>query len=407
MKSILSRILSFAFIVFFACSEQPSNIADVQPTVLLISLDGFWSGYFGRTQTPNLDRIAREGVKARWLIPQFPTKTFPNHYTIVTGLRPEVHGIVNNTIYDPHFDALFTLSDTGAVRDARWYGGEPLWVTAELQGQKAATYFWPGSEAAIKGVRPTYGKAYVHTTPDSQRVEEVLGWFDLSHEKRPTFLTLYFSLLDDAGHRFGPDSSAMLEVLPRADALIGYLVEGLETRGILDRINLIVVSDHGMVQTSNERVIFIDDYTDTSEVRIIDWSPFVHLWPKPGKEEAVYRRMTGAHPRLQVYRTAETPDRLHERDHPRIAPIIALADEGWSLSTRSFRRSSSGGNHGYDNALESMRAIFLARGPAFQQGIVVDPVENIHIYELICSVLNLKPAPNHGNLAAVKSLLRR
>lgn len=133
-----------------------------------------------------------------------------------------------------------------------------------------------------------------------------------------------------------------------------------------------------MVQTSNERVIFIDDYTDTSEVRIIDWSPLFQLWPKPGKEEAVYRRMTGAHPRLQVYRAAEIPDRLHYRNHRRIAPIIALAEEGWSITTRSSHRSSSGGNHGYDNALESMRAIFLARGPAFRQGIVVDPVENIH-----------------------------
>ncbi|MEX1275733.1 MAG: alkaline phosphatase family protein [Bacteroidota bacterium] len=143
-------------------------------------------------------------------------------------------------------------------------------------------------------------------------------------------------------------------------------------------VNLIVVSDHGMVQTSNERVIFIDDYTDTSEVRIIDWSPLFQLWPKPGKEEAVYRRMTGAHPRLQVYRAAEIPDRLHYRNHRRIAPIIALAEEGWSITTRSSHRSSSGGNHGYDNALESMQAISLARGPAFRQGIVVDPVENIH-----------------------------
>jgi predicted AlkP superfamily pyrophosphatase or phosphodiesterase len=400
----MTILITFFFVV--VAWSQPHPITDLQPTVLLISIDGFRYDYFEKTATPNFDRLIKGGTKAKWLIPQFPTKTFPNHYTVVTGLRPENHGIVSNTMYDPEFNEGFSLGNVKAVRDAKWWGGEPLWVTAEKQGQRAATYFWPGSEAGILGVHPSYGKEYNHSVPDSQRVTEVLGWLDLPREGRPTFITLYFAVMDDAGHRFGPDSSALVDAIQGMDHVVGYLLDGLQRRAILDRINIILVSDHGMSQTSSERVIFIDDYTDSSEVRIVDRTPIAQLWPKPGKEDAVYNRIAGAHPRLSVYRKVEIPERWHFRNHRRIAPIIAVADDGWTITTRSARRRDSGGDHGYDNALESMRAIFVASGPAFRQGVVVEPLENIHIYELMCFILKLKPAPNDGILNTVRSLLK-
>ncbi len=375
-----SLLLFICFVQILPSQTREPQVT-LQPTVLLISIDGFRYDYFEKASLSNFDRLINNGLRAKWLIPQFPTKTFPNHYTIVTGLRPENHGIVANTMFDPEFNENFSLGNTKAVRDAKWWGGEPLWVTAEKQGQLAATYFWPGSEAGIQGIHPSYGKEYNHSVPDSQRVREVLQWLDLPAEKRPTFITLYFATIDDAGHAFGPDSSALLAPLQSIDRVIGFLIDGLEARKILDKINMIIVADHGMSQLSENRLIFIDDLTDTASVRIVDRSPVASLWPKPGKEDEVYRRVTGAHPNLKVYRKSEIPERWKFRNHRRIAPIITVADDGWTITTRGSRRTS-GGNHGYDSSLESMRAILLAHGPAFKKGST-EPVENIHLYNII------------------------
>lgn len=403
-----SKILFFAiFIAVLVApgwSQTPAPIPDLKPTVLLVSIDGFRYDYFEKTALPNFNRLIRNGLRARWLIPQFPTKTFPNHYTIVTGLRPERHGIVANTMYDPEFDETFSMGNRNAVRDAKWWGGEPVWVTAEKQGQKTAPFFWPGSEAPIRGTYATYRREFDQTVPDSQRVRDVFAWLDLPASERPTFITLYFETIDNAGHNFGPDSSAILPPLRAIDAVIGYLLEGLEARKILNRINLIIVSDHGMSQLSEQRVIKIDDFVDTASVRMVDLSPVASLWPKPGKEEAVYRSLVHAHPHLKVYRKNEIPERWHFRNHRRVAPIIAVADDGWSIVRGSSWRIR-GGNHGYDNALESMRAILLLHGPAFKKG-VAGPVENIHLYNLMCAILKLNPAPNDGSDFAIKALLK-
>lgn len=403
-----SKILFFAIFiaVLFApgWSQTPAPIPDLKPTVLLVSIDGFRYDYFEKTNLPHFNRLIQNGLRAQWLIPQFPTKTFPNHYTIVTGLRPERHGIVANTMYGPEFDELFSTGNRNAVRDAKWWGGEPIWVTAEKQGQKTAPFFWPGSEAPIRDTYATYRRAFDQTVPDSQRVRDVFAWLDLPASERPTFITLYFETIDNAGHNYGPDSSALLLPLRAIDAVIGYLLEGLEARKILNRINLIIVSDHGMSPLSEQRVIKIDDFVDTASVRMVDLSPVASLWPKPGKEEAVYRSLVNAHPHLKVYRKNEIPERWHFRNHRRVAPIIAVADDGWSIVRGSSWRIR-GGNHGYDNALESMRAILLLHGPAFKKGIA-EPVENIHLYNLMCAILKLKPAPNEGSDVVIKALLK-
>jgi predicted AlkP superfamily pyrophosphatase or phosphodiesterase len=287
MKKPRFQMLFICCLLFLSTAgrSQPSApITGLKPTVVLVSIDGFRYDYFAKASMPNLERLIKNGLRARWLISQFPTKTFPNHYTIVTGLRPENHGIVANTMYDPEFDEVFSLSNREAVTDAKWWGGEPIWVTAETQGQRTAPHFWPGSEAAIGGTRPSYWKQFDRTVPDSQRVQDILHLLDLPADRRPTFLTLYLESLDAAGHEVGPDSSALLPSLRAIDNTIGYLVEGLAVRRILDSVNLIIVSDHGMASLSEKRVIKIDDFVDSTMARIIDLSPVASIWPCRGRQ---------------------------------------------------------------------------------------------------------------------------
>lgn len=398
-----------AFLMLSACARQTgkhtSANVDLDPTVILVSLDGFRNDYIHKTDTPNLQRLAKKGVMAQGMIPAFPSKTFPNHYTIVTGLYPEHHGIVSNTMYDPDMDARFRISDRKAVEDSRWWGGEPVWVTAEKQGQISATYFWVGSEAEINGVRPHIWKRYDGDIPNRARVAEVLSWLDLPKAARPTLITLYFSAIDDAGHDFGPDAPEMLAAISAIDSVMGDLIQGLEKRDLFDQVNVIIVSDHGMSPTSAERVIYIDDYLDLQAVEVVDWSPILALRPQQNNEAEVYQKLAKAHPHLQVYRKAEIPERFQYRNHRRIMPIIGIADDGWSIRTRN-RVRRFGGDHGYDNLLPSMRATFIAHGPAFKSGFVARTFQNIHVYDLICHLLRLTPAPNDGSLDSVRVLLK-
>jgi predicted AlkP superfamily pyrophosphatase or phosphodiesterase len=381
----------------------------VGATVVLVSLDGFRPDYLTRYDAPNLRALAAGGVSApKGMIPVFPSKTFPNHYSLVTGLYPSRHGIVSNNMYDPDWDAWYRYRDPDAVTDGRWYGGEPIWVTAERQGLRSATQFWVGSEAAIGGLRPTFWKAYDGRVSGADRVDQVLRWLDLSPSERPSVVLLYFSEVDAAGHRHGPDSEQTAAAVRRVDRSIGRLVGGLEQRDRLFGINLIVVSDHGMAATSPDRVIRLADTIDLRDVRIVERSPLLMLRPKPGKLDSVHAALVGAHPRLTVYRREETPDRWHFRDHRRITPLVAVADEGWTVDTR---RDPSGqgefalGMHGYDNHLESMRALFLAHGPAFRRGVETESFDSIHLYELLSGLLKLEPAPNDGDPGALRHLL--
>jgi len=381
----------------------------LKPTVLLISLDGFRWDYLEKAATPNLDRLVSTGVKARALIPVFPTMTFPNHYTIVTGLYPENHGIIANTMFDPAYGDTFRLSKSEAVSDGRWYGGEPLWVTAEKQGRISATMFWPGSEAEIGGIRPTYWYEYDHDLPHTDRINQVLAWLDLPPDRRPIFITLSFPDTDDQGDRFGPDSQELATAIARVDSTLGTLFEGLMERGFMEEINIVVASDHGMAAIDSTRVIFIDDYIDLNQAGVIDWSPVLGLRPPKEVREDIYEALKTAHPHLQAFRREEMPSRLHYSTHHRIPHLIGIADEGWSITSHAFydRDPShfSGGAHGYDNRYPSMHGIFIARGPAFENGLKVPPFQNIHIYNLIARVLGLKPAPNDGSLDSVKVML--
>ncbi len=382
-------------------------------TLLLVSLDGWRWDYHTKAPVPNLRSLMARGVRAEGLIPSFPSKTFPNHYTLVTGLYPGHHGVVGNTMRDPRTGRIFTMQKREEVADAMWWGGDPIWNNVERAGGRAAPMFWPGSEAPIGGPRPTYWEAYVHERPNEERVDQVLAWFDLPSARRPSFVTLYMSDVDGAGHSFGPSSPELVQALDRVDRALGRLLRGLEQRGLLDAVNIIITADHGMAETSRQRVVFIDDLVKPADGEVVDSNPMLSVWPRPGQEDALYQRLVTAHPRLTVYRRASTPAHWYYRDHERVAPIVAVADEGWSLMRRAsvaeaFERSIRriGGNHGYDPRVQSMQGLFVAAGPAFRRNVLVPPFENVNVYNAMCLVLGITPAANDGDPAVARALLR-
>lgn len=394
--------------VLVAAQTQP---AVKTPIVILISIDGWRHDYLERFAPPALTALAKAGVRSEGLIPSFPTKTFPNHYTIVTGLWPQDHGIVANTMEDPAIGQRFTMSSDTA-KDPRWWGGEPLWVTAEAQGIPSASMFWPGSEVAIKGIRPSHWKAYSDDFPIRERVLQVLAWLQIPEAQKPRFITLYFSNVDTAGHNFGPDSKENRDAALLVDTEIGVLMDGVRNLGLTDRVHYILVSDHGMSALSDQRIVVLDDYLDMTTVDMIDSSPIIGLSPRRGSPADVVAALRGKHPSMRVYLREETPEHLHYRSNPRIPPVLVMADDGWTIAVRNQvdrwakENRRLGGTHGFDTRAVSMRGLLIATGPQFRQGLVVPPIENVHLYEMMARVLGLTPAPTDGNRAATQAYFR-
>lgn len=405
--------IAVACVAVAACHTHSHAVqpAEPAPILVLVSIDGWRADYTDRANAPNLRALAARGVRAEALISAFPTKTFSNHYTIVTGQYPATHGIISNNIWDDTIGERFTMAGATA-KDPRWWGGEPLWVTAIRQGRKASSMFWPGSEVAIRGVRPTEWHPFNEDLPDAERVKQVLAWLALPEAERPSFITLYFEAVDTAGHDYGPAAPETLAVAARIDGHLGDLIGGVEKLGLAPRTTVMVVSDHGMSALAPERRIFLDDYVSLDSVNVVDWSPVLHISPRTGSVDDLYRALHGKHPALKVYRREDLPAALHFRGNPRIQPIIALADDGWAVTSHqrfdqlAKENRLSKGDHGYDPRLPSMAALFIAAGPGLRAGLVVRPFENVHLYELMCRLLRLNPADNDGNLAATRSFLR-
>lgn len=420
MKRLLLLLIALLFVAqSTAAQTQFESIKDLKPTVILISLDGFKPEYLDKYPAPTLNLLAKEGVRAKWMTPSYPSLTFPNHYAIATGLYPDHNGIVANNIYAPEFNETFSMNKKEEVQNGRWWLGEPIWVTAEKQGQRAGAFFFPGTEAEIAGKRPSFWKPFDDNFPNFERVDTVLSWLDKPKADRPTMITLYYSDVDHGGHDAGPDSEDVKQAIARVDQALNRLVEGLKARGIFDRVNLILVSDHGMARVDPRNVVVLDDYYDVAQaqqiVGNIAWNgAMVQIFPKPGMEEAIYSSLKKA-PHVTVYRKKEIPARFHYGSSNRIGEIVLMAEEGWSMNSRERIRPVQllpdgtvkyRGAHGFDNQLESMRALFVGHGPAFKRATVVEPFANVDVYNVMAKILKLKPAPNDGNKATVKAVLR-
>jgi predicted AlkP superfamily pyrophosphatase or phosphodiesterase len=414
MCATRSRAGVLAALILLLTGCQWLRPAPPRAIVILVSIDGWRWDYLSRFSPPALTRLAAEGVRSEGLIPQFPSKTFPNHYTLVTGLRPARHGIVSNNMVAPDVPGDFAMSNRDVLSDPRWWGGEPVWNTAERQGLLSAPFLWPGSETAIGGRHPAYWRPFDNDLPDADRVAQVLEWLRLPEGKRPSFITLYFSRVDTAGHREGPDSDAVRAAALTVDASIGALVEAVERLGLSDRVHYIVVSDHGMAALAPDRMIVLDDYVDPATVKVVDWAPVLALLPNDGNVDALYAALKDKHPALKVYRNAEIPAEYGLAGHPRVPPVVAIAEEGWFItSRREMARWAEGGEwqmprgtHGYDVRLQSMRGLFVAAGPRLARGVVVPPFENIHVYGLICAILGIEPAPNDGDVRQIGDIWR-
>lgn len=391
-----------------ACASTPllprattASVQQQRPSVLLVSLDGFRADYLDLGITPNLSRVAREGVRAQWMRPSYPALTFPNHYSIATGLRPDHHGIVHNSMRDAALGG-FKLSDRVAVGDGRWWGGEPIWVTAEKAGLRSATLYWPGSDAEIGGTRPTRWRAYTDDTalPLDQRVDTVVGWLAEPETTRPRVATLYFETVDKQAHAYGPSSPQARRAVREVDAAIGRLLAGLAQRRMLARTNVIVVSDHGMAEVPAGQALAIEDVVERDEARVTSIGQVIGVEPQPGMSARVERKLLGGHANFDCWRKDALPARWHYGTHPRIAPIVCQMHEGWDMLTREIlprRPNHARGSHGYDPALPSMRALFVARGPGFRVGSTLAPFDNVDVYPLLAKLIGVAPAPNDGN----------
>ena len=383
--------------------------------LILISLDGFRWDYCDRfpEETPTLRALKREGTSVRGLIPVFPSNTFPNHYSIVTGLLPAHHGIVNNDFFDPGSGQFFHFNLSNSVRDPRWWGGEPIWVTAVKQGHQAAASYWVGSEAEIAGARPTYWKSYDNTVSFETRLDEVMGWLGLPPDRRPALVAFYLEDTNSAGHSYGPGSPQVAAAVKLCDSRIATLLARIRATGT--EPNLMIVSDHGMTATHVTRTVILEDVLDIATVQVESEGSALTLRPLDGDDAALVHRFEKI-PHVKVYRAADLPAHFRFGGNARISPVWVLPEEGWHIGTRaSFERLRKryahagyvAGDHGYDPSLTTMRGIFIGHGPAFRSGVVLPETENIHLYNLMCAVLKLKPAKNDGDDRLIKAALTK
>ncbi len=381
--------------------------------VLLISLDGFRWDYtrLHPAATPHLRELMRTGVAAEALVPVYPTNTFPNHYSIVTGLYPSSHGIVNNRMFDPERGSVFVYNQAASAGDGRWWGGEPIWVTAAKQGRASACSFWPGSEAQIAGHRPTFWQRYNYSIPFEERLAELLGWLALPPDRRPVVITFYLEETNSFGHRYGPDAPETIRAIQLLDTRVGQIVEAARAAG--HALNIVVVSDHGMTPSTPDRVLILDDYVDLDTVQVDFDETAVGLRPAPGHTVDEIMTSLARLPRgANAYRASDLPAHFHlDATHPRVPPVWIVPDEGWHVVRgswwRQFRATLYRGQHGYDPALPSMRGILVANGPAFRDdGAVLPAVENIHVYNALCAAAGLYPAFNDGDDRLVRGMLR-
>lgn len=405
--ALLATIL--VTILVAACHDDaaPSSVTPLSngpPPVILISIDGFRPDYLHRGDTPTLDHLAETGVSGA-MRPAFPSVTFPNHTTLVTGLTPDHHGIVGNTMHDPAIPGeTFSVGKRTGLNDPRWWAGsEPVWITAEAHGLRTATMFWPGSDVPFHGLRPHDWRIFDPQVTPQERVDQVLAWFRRPGNARPAFTTLYFDGVDHAGHKYGPDSAAVRRAARKVDDAIGALVAGLSDEGVTP--DLIIVSDHGMTAISPKRVIPLTDLAPADDMEIVTSGAYAGLDPRPGRDHALAAALARPHAHVQCWPKSRIPARFAYGQNPRVPAFLCLAQTGWML-TAPGAHPPSGGTHGYDNADPAMAALFIGHGPAFASDKTIPEFDNVDIYPLTMELLGLMPLPDDGTVTPFAPYLR-
>jgi len=358
-------------------------------------------------------------VASEYILPSFPSVTFSNHWTLITGLYPEAHGVVANSFFDPNLGKEFYYTDPARSMQTEWWGGEPFWMTAEKQGLKAAVHMWPGSEAPGRGA--TVVDKYNSDEKLSRKVSRIMGWLDLPAHERPQFIAAYVPNIDVAGHAFGPNTTGTNDAVVKVDKMLHDLFSGIEARNLTNIVDIVVVSDHGMASTDRSRLIYLDDLLPAP---IDDLFTHTDGWPLYGLRPKTTTNITDIHLHLKqnlnalaeedrhysVYlRDVDMPERWHFTANPRIAPLWLIPDTTWAIVRRKEYPPESttpykpAGIHGYDNEHPLMRAIFVARGPSFQHlhGKTVAPFQNTEVYGILADCLSLQEAANNGTIGGI------
>jgi predicted AlkP superfamily pyrophosphatase or phosphodiesterase len=422
MKILLRPWLVLLVALSTGCATQPHTDGTVHSPgappapLLLISIDAYRADYIDRGLSPTLAMLAKDGVHADSMQPSFPSLTFPNHYTLVTGLRPDHNGIVNNTMVDAQLGK-FSLSNRKAVSDGRWWSeATPIWETADAHGLRTATMFWPGSEADIHGHHPDQWKPFDGAVTADARVDQILAWLNVPADKRPTFLTLYFDAVDHAGHRYGPDSPQVNDALRNTDAALARLVRGLKQDGLFNKMNIIVLADHGMASVPPDHKVMIETLAPIAKVQTVGMGILAGFNPASDTAAArddfmaVEHTLEQPQQHMRCWDKTRVPKRLDYGSNPRVPQLLCLADVGWRITTASYDASHAGhisrGEHGYDNADPLMQAVFVAHGPAFRIGAKVPAFPNVDVYPLMTHLLQIPAARNDGDYGAVKDMLK-
>ena len=415
MRTLFTVMLMFVLTACASVQTNPSSgkkAKSQDSIVIMVGIDGLSWDAIDRHPAPALNEIASLGVRAEKMIPVMPSLTFVNFYSLATGLYAENTGITGNMPYSKKYDAVMGR-DMHA--EGRWWGGEPIWVTAEKQDVRSAAMFWLGSEAKIKGKRPTFWSPYEHNKPNGERVEQVLEWLAMPKAKRPRLITLYFSDVDSAGHRYGPKTPEEGNAIKEVDGRIADLRAGIENLGLSEKVNIIVVSDHGMTKIDPEFMVYLDDYIEMKNIYVPTLhsdagprsSPFVHIFVKDGNVDAVYKKLSGAHSKIKVFKREDIPKSWHLNNSDRTGDVFVAAQSGGMIFDRSLTsvyKYSATGMHGYDRFDKDMGATFIAAGPAFKKGAPLGSMENVEVYGIIARVLGLKPAKTDGDIKRVEQI---
>jgi predicted AlkP superfamily pyrophosphatase or phosphodiesterase len=401
---ILTGFLFLSGIFIFKDLSAQKTVKDNY--VVILSMDGFRWDYPDSFPTPNLNYIARNGVKAKSMIPSFPSVTFPNHYTLATGLYPNNHGIVHNDFYDSALNYTYKISDRKAVENGKFYGGEPIWITAMKNGLKAASFYWVGSEADIQGQHPNYWEKYDKNITYEQRIDTVIYWLTLPEAKRPRLIMFYFDEPDHTSHEFGPISAQTRAKVMYCDSMVGLFLKKLKKLPVASKVNFMVVSDHGMGSISDSKKVAVMDYIKESWVaRMNGGNPVFSIEPAAGCYDSIMLALKNIK-HIRFWDKKDVPVNLHFGSNSRINRIVVLADSSYSV-VKTPATKISGGTHGYSPENTDMHAIFYALGPVFKKNMVVPSFENVNIYPLMAYILGITPAKSDGNLKNVEAVLKK